>query len=63
MTLAEATREYWRFSQHLAALKTEEQKEQFLMFTVGPTIANSPCQLRRKMLGKLMSRDIKVAIA
>lgn len=63
MTLAEATKEYWKFSQHLAALKTEEQKEQFLMFTVGPTIANSPCQIRRQMLGRLMNREIKVATA
>lgn len=60
-TLADATKTYWRYSQHLASLKTPEEREQFLLFTVAPTIANSTSQHERKMLGKLLNRDSAVA--
>lgn len=55
MTRADATHQFWRFSQHYTALPDEE-KEAFLMFTVAPTIAASTCQIQRTLLGRLMSR-------
>lgn len=59
-SLEDATKTYWRYSLHLAALSPQE-REQFLMFTVAPTAVNSPSQHERKLLSKLLNREVAVA--
>jgi len=59
MTLSEATSRYWRWSQHFVALQTADDREAFLMFTVGPTIATCTCPHQRKLLQRLMTRPLE----
>lgn len=60
-TLEDAAKTYWRYGQHLAALRTPEEREQFLMFTVAPTAAGTTSQHERRLLGKLLNREAAVA--
>ena len=56
MTKEEAAKQYWKWSQHYHSLPQGE-RENFLVFSVAPTIAASTCMVQRAMLSRLMSRS------
>lgn len=54
MTKEEAAKQYWKWSQHYHSLPQNE-RENFLMFTVAPTISTSTCMVQRAILSRLMA--------
>jgi hypothetical protein len=54
--LIEAATEYWRFSQHYASLKTNEERAQFVEYVVVPAASRAYDPKHKSLLYGLVQR-------
>ena len=57
MAIEAATQRYWAMSAHLKSLKTDQDRENFYTFVLGPTIEHSTDQHEVRLLSKLLPQD------